>query len=358
MTVSGGTVQASTRALDITTSNVTVSGMTLQGPGYGSYKNDYAIGIRGSSATAYLSNVTLSGNTISGWDGDGIFASFVHGFTFSNNAISNIWYAGIDGASLQNGQITGNQIQNVVGTPNAYGIILSRSYGGLAQYPRSSDVLVSGNTIQDIPNWEGLDTHGGQRIQFVNNVIRDVRNPIMVGDCPDASGGLPMFAPLDVTVSGNTIESGVTDGSQDVGIYFFGANAGSGVLGSSTELATGGVISGNTITGYGSQSNGDSAAIFVHDTSGLQITSNTIIEASPTAISIYYNNYNFTVSGNTIRDPWSNALSYAYGIYVHVDYNTGTISANTFQRGTKSATSVLTAKVVVINYPHNSVTVQ
>jgi hypothetical protein len=41
-----------------------------------------------------------------------------------------------------------------------------------------------------------------------------------------------------------------------------------------------------------------------------------------------------------------------------VDYNTGTISENTFDRGTKMATYVLTNNVVVKDYPHNQVTVR
>jgi hypothetical protein len=356
MTVQGGSVTASASALLVAASNVTISGMTLRGPG-GAGSSNYAIQVSGPTDGAYLSNITLTGNTISDWDGDGVLARFVDGFTFSGNVISNISYAGIEGYSVRNGRITGNTIRNVTGTGNAYGIALTRGYGGgLAQNPRSSDVEVSGNTIEDVPNWEGLDTHAGQRIRFVNNTIRRCRNPIMVGASRDASGGPGIFAPLDVTVSGNVITDGDVSG-RDVGIYFLGANAGSGVPGSWNELATG-VISGNTITGYGEQSNGDSAAIQIRDTSGLQVSGNTITEASPTAIEPYLNNVGFSISGNIITDPWSDSLSYAYGIYVHGDYNTGAISGNTFRRGTRSARSVLTEDIVVASFPHNTVSLR
>jgi hypothetical protein len=354
MTLKGGTLTASASGLLIMASHVTVSGMTLRGPGYDAQRSHFGISVQGGSATSYFSNITLSGNSISGWDGDGIDAAFVDGFTFSNNVISNIWYAGIGGVSVKNGQISGNHVFNIVGGPNAYGIYLSRMYGGgLAVNPRSSDVVVSGNTIEDVPNWHGLDTHAGQRIQFLNNIVRRCQTAIFVTGDPDSSSGADMFASLDVTVSANTLESGVTDGSRHTGIWFSGAGSG---LGSSTELATG-VISGNTITGYGDQTIDHDGGIQVRDTSGLQITNNQVNDGSPSGIALYYDNYTFAVSGNTITDPWSNAVDRAIGIYVASDYNTGTISSNTFVRGTKSALHVLTQNVHVDALAHVSVTV-
>ena len=159
--------------------------------------------MQGASATSNVSQITLSDDTISGFDGKGIDANFVDGFTFSFNAISNIWNAGISGTSVKNGHISGNHVFNVVGTPNSYGIILSRAYGSLAVYPRSSDIEVSGNTIEDVRNWDGINTHAGQRLKILNNVVRRSRNAIFVAGMANASGGADVLAPLDVTVSGN-----------------------------------------------------------------------------------------------------------------------------------------------------------
>ena len=353
MTIKGGTLVASASGLLITASNVTVSGMRLLGPGYDAQRYHFGISVRGASAASYVSNITLSGNTISGWDGNGIDASFVDGFTISNNVVSDIWYAGIGGTSVKSGQISGNQISNIVGT-TAYGIYLSRMYGGLAVYPRSSDVQVSGNTIEDVPNWDGLNTHAGQRIQFINNTIRRCRNGIFVSGAYDTSGGTETFAPLDVTVNGNTLESGVTNGSRYTGIWFSGADNG---LGTYTELATGS-ISGNTVTGYGDQSVREDGAIRVRSTSGLQVTNNQVMNGSTHGIVFYYNNFNFSASGNTITDPWTNTTNPAFGIDVNSDYNTGVITSNAFVRGTKSATRVLTQNVYVEPLPHVNVTVR
>jgi hypothetical protein len=359
ITVRNGTIRASVSALLITSSEVTIEDMTIRGPGYDAERRHYAIEVRGSSAGSYVRDITISGNTITDWDGDGIFAQFVESFRFVDNAISNIWYAGIECFSVRNGRIAGNRVMNVIGQVNAYGITLSRGYGGgLDGHPRSSDVQVHNNTIEDIPTWEGLDTHGGERIEFADNVIRRVLFPIVVRGAADESGGRALFAPLDIAVVGNLIDSEVDDGSMaGQAINFIGANAGRGVPGSSTELATG-VIEGNSIRGYGLQSSGEHSAIKVSDTLGLQITGNTIVEPSPTGIQIYLNNYDFTVAGNTIRDAWSADLDRAYGIFVQSDYNTGVITGNRFIRGTKSAPSVLTRHVVVADKPHNDVVVR
>jgi hypothetical protein len=354
MTIKGGTVTGSASGLLITASNVTVSGMTLLGPGYGAQNYHFGISVRGASATSYVSNITLSGNSVTGWDGDGIDASFVNGFTFSNNVISNIWYAGIGGGSVENGQISGNQVSNIIGTPNAYGIYLSREYGTLATYPRSSNVVVSGNTIKNVPYWEGLNTHAGQGIQFLGNTVLGCRNAIFVAGAYNASDGTETYAPLDVTVSGNTLNSGVTDGSMETGIWFSGAGTG---LGATVEAGTG-VISDNTIIGYGDPTNVEDGGIRVRDTSGLQVTGNIVTDASPNGIVFDYDNANFVASGNTITDPWSNTISRTYGITSHSYYNTGAISSNTFVRGTKSAHYVLSQNIYVQAGTGVSVTVQ
>ncbi len=355
ITIRGGSVSAPAGGLLITSSHVSISRMALRGPGATSDERHYGIEVRGPSASSYLTDITLSDNTLTAWDGEAIHADLIEDFAFSDNDISDVYYAGIGCYSVRSGRISGNSIRDVSGSGNAYGIYLSRRTGGLPIAPRSSDIVVEGNTVEDIPHWEGLDTHGGQRITFNGNTIRRVRNAIMVGASVDVSGGPAVYAPLDVTVTNNTIASDVSDGSMDAAIYFQGAGNETG--GVSTELATGGVIDGNRISGYGNQSNGDSAAILARDTNGLRITNNVIVDASPSAISPYVNNYGFVISGNVIRAPWSDVLPYAYGIYVHVDYNTGTISDNTFDPDEKHATSVLTRTVQVNAGPHNEVVV-
>ncbi len=76
------------------------------------------------------------------------------------------------------GTISSNTVQRIgvqlANGDNAYGIAVS-AYGG---EPRSSDVTVTGNTVEDVPTWHGLDTHGGLRIAFTNNTVRRASRPV------------------------------------------------------------------------------------------------------------------------------------------------------------------------------------
>src|SRR5690606_30430813 len=77
---------------------------------------------------------------------------------------------------LAEGSITNCRIQSITndGYPNnnAYGIELSRrETSNLSSEPRTSDILVSGNVVTDVPTWEGIDTHAGQRIRIIGNTV-------------------------------------------------------------------------------------------------------------------------------------------------------------------------------------------
>lgn len=351
MTITGGSIDASTTALIVSASNVTVSGMTILGRGGSANSGDSGIEVRGSSATSYLSGVVLSRNRISGWDGDGIAADFVDGFTFADNDIGHVYYSAIMAGSVKNGRISGNHVHDI---PGNYGIAVTRGYGGgLSGNPRSSDIIVSANVFEDLPRAEAVITHGGQRLLIEKNVFRRCGGIAITSDAArEYAGGPELIAPLDVTILDNTIDSGLTDGSAGPAIFFAGAS--DYVMGRSTELATG-IIAGNSISGYGNQSNPDSAAIRARDTSGLRVSHNRIDEASPAAVDMAFNNYDFAISDNTISAPWSETGPRAVGVYVAGDFNTGTIVGNTFDRGSKTAGYVLTDTILVSDNPHNVV---
>ena len=84
---------------------------------------------------------------------------------------------------------------------NAYGITLTRRSGDIATEPVSSDITVAGNTIEDVPTWHALDTHGGIDLSFVDNTIRRSSRAIFITS--DSSGNRPS----DILVSGNLLET-------------------------------------------------------------------------------------------------------------------------------------------------------
>jgi hypothetical protein len=336
-----------TVGLSISASNVQIDGLVLTGPG-SSAMNDpsRAIQISGTfnsgSPPTYISDVSVTNTVISQWNAYGIYAAYVDRLTVSHNTFRNIVYSGISVISGTNGKIAYNTIDTINGnsTPggNAYGIALSRLQldgGELVSQPRTSNFSVYGNVVRNVPTWEGIDTHCGQQIAITGNTVQNTYYGIAAGPCQNALS-VQAYAPLQVTISGNNVDSGVTDGSRENGIHLIGV--------SSSARATGAIV-GNSIKGSGSQTNGISGGIVIEDTAGVPVVGNTIVNAAPTGITVYTDNVGFTVSGNSIVDPWTNSggVGEAVGVRLASNSNTGTITGNSFSTNGLSATYLLTS---------------
>lgn len=78
--------------------------------------------------------------------------------------------------------VCNNEIRNINiyhRQQNSYGITATFHYGD----PKSTDVVISNNFVSNNPYWEALDTHGGERIVFSNNIITNCwRGIAAVGD--------------------------------------------------------------------------------------------------------------------------------------------------------------------------------
>ncbi len=337
----------------VVSSDVRISGLVLVGTQFELQRSaEFAIQVLGSSLGPPLSGLRIDQNEIRRWGFDAIHLRHMTDFQVTGNNIRDIHYAGITVLSGVRGVISENIIRNMVATPNAYGILLARVEGrDLVTDPRSADIVVANNVVEDVPHWEAYDTHGGERITFVGNTARRTKFGIHVG-CSDDDAQEPRFAPLNVTVVGNVVESGVTNGSALPGISFTGAP---GPLGAPRERATGAII-GNVIKGHGNAATNVSAAIYVHSTQGLVVSGNTIIEPSPIGINLYNDNQGATVTGNTIVDPWSHDPDMpAVAIAVRSDFNSAQIGGNAFSRAGRAALRVCDEGLRIFNSPGNSV---
>ncbi len=167
MTVVGGTlsVPSGKTGVTIKAANVTINGLTLAG-----------------SNTAYAA----------------IWATSASNLTVTKVHINGFVYAGVMTISVVGGSITNSSITNIginyVSSMNAYGIALSDG-GGVP----SSGITVSGNTIDNVPTWHGIDTHGGRHLTIVNNDIHRTNRAIFITD--SANGGAQ-----DITISGNSMD--------------------------------------------------------------------------------------------------------------------------------------------------------
>lgn len=303
------------RDLDVTGRHATATAAT----------DEYGIAAIGVSAADPVRNLHIQNVNTSLFGMYGIYLKHVDGFLVRDCGASDLGYAGIFGASALNGRVVDNDIDNVLAgfSGNGYGIAFTREESdSLVTDPRSTNIAITGNYVNGVP-WEGIDTHGGQNITITGNDVYGCTVGIAVVGSDNAAN-VTTWAPLDVKVHGNTIDSLVTDGSRGFGISFVGA---AGTVGASTAHATGSIV-GNVIRGHGDQSSAIGGAIRARDTSGLVITGNTFVEPSPHGVVLDNDNYGVAVSGNTTVDQWSNAVTTPSVILIPSGYVTGAVTGN------------------------------
>jgi parallel beta-helix repeat protein len=191
--------------ITVTKDGVTIDGVTITGSGSGS--GIKAVG----TASNPISDLTIRNCTIKGFT-IGIDVQYVENLVIEDCTIDNSVYAGIMVISGIGGRISDNTIRKVgYYTPlntgyenNAYGIALTRiATTNFTANPRTSDFVVDGNTIEDVPYWHCLDTHAGERITFSNNITRRCPRPIFV-----TTDGI-VTMPKNITVTGNRLEQGI-----------------------------------------------------------------------------------------------------------------------------------------------------
>lgn len=336
----GGSITQTTdtAGIDITSDNVIVENPVVTGVGGGTAGTSAAIRAVGTAVTP-RTGIRVRGGVVDGWRKYGVYLEQVTDFEVSQVAVKNIAYGGIVVLSGIGGSVVRNKISNVIqpsGFVNSYGIALTRnSAQNITDAPRTSGVAVDGNTIDGVVNWEGIDTHGGQDLRIVNNRILNTNVGIGLVPCPD-TGGTDTYAPIGIHVSGNYIDSTMTDGSRSQGIQLVGAGA---TPGSPVEPASA-IITGNTILNHGVDSLAGGGAIVAYFTRGAVIVGNRMVVPAVCGIQLYHSNDGITVAGNTVTDVWTTATATAAAVYVRSTFNTVTVSMNTLSAGSKSATFV------------------
>lgn len=347
VTLCNGTIRCTGAArviLNVTGDNVTIRAVTVIGANATTTAADLEHGIyaSGASAAAPLNNIRIESCSISLVGMYGIQLRFVHGFRVTGNDLTNIGYTGIGTLSASDGRIEANRITNVLAAAlfsfDGYGIALSRAnetIDSLITSPRSSDIVVRGNRVQGVP-WEGIDTHAGQHITIDANIVLGCRTGIAVVGGTGANG--PTYGARQITVTGNAVDSQVTDGSAQPGITFTGAQ-GLTSAAPAVEYSTGTIV-GNTIRGHGDQSDNTEGALYLRNTKGVTVQGNQIEEPSVFGIMLYYDNRAVAVIGNTITDAWSNTSPVAGAVSARADNNVGTLIGNSLARGAKAATNV------------------
>lgn len=319
-------VTASKKGFIATVANVKFYDLWLDGVGHAAYDSDeLAIYAYGASAAAPLTKIVVEKCHFTNWGHAAIYLQFVNDFSVYNNSLDGIHYEGIAGISVIGGDVSKNYINDIPGSAdtswNAYGIILTRApEDSLVTYPRSKDITVTWNRIYNVPIWHGINTHAGDTIIIDHNIVYGCNTAIIATGCPKTDG-TQRYAPLNVKITNNDCNSGVTDGSMGPGIQINGAMDSGAVV----EYAARCSIGNNTITGHGLQSNADDGGIYFYATIGLVVNDNPIRHCSPSGIAPYSDNLNMVITGGSIIDVFTNTagVGMAVGVNVRETNNTG-----------------------------------
>lgn len=345
------TTSTTAEVFKVTGSNVTFTGhLRIIGPSThtSSQSTGKGIYVLGTSAASPATGITIEDCYVSGFNLYGILLEWVDGFLVRGSTVTEIANAGISMLSCLNGRVLGSKVDQIGNTTSTYGIACSRrETDSLTTEPRTTNVVVAENRISNVVFWEALDTHGGERISFIGNIITNCHIGVNVGGVDNGSN-VPTWAPIDCVVAYNQMDSGVSDGTTGSGISFTGI---------SLAVAATGAITGNVIRRYGLDAAAvGGGAITVYYSAGVPVCHNVIVEASLASIAFYHDNTGFLCSSNVAIDVWSELFAAPNMVEVASTNNTGTIVNNTLIAGTKSATHLNVGGSRVDNTTGNVVT--
>jgi hypothetical protein len=188
LTLRGATIQssASGAAIRVTADNVTLDRLRITGP----QATRFRYGQNGIHAAGSRSNritgLVVKNSTIRRFGYGGIYVRHASGARVVGNRVEDAVYSGIMFSSVASGRIEANVVRRVgvygssANSNNAYGItVTTASDGG-----RPSDIAVIRNTVERVPGWHALDTHGGIRIRWEGNTVRSSRRALFLTSGP------------------------------------------------------------------------------------------------------------------------------------------------------------------------------
>ncbi|PEF43405.1 hypothetical protein CON22_25990 [Bacillus cereus] len=176
----------------------------------------------------YLEDIIIEDTVIQNITGDGITLDLIRGLTIKGSIavkdekcpmqVKNTGNNGIMGYSIENATIK-NVLTKKIGDVNDggknYNIALTMQkmneppndgYELQTKYPVSKNVSVTNSVFIDNSNWEGLDTHSGQNMEFTENVFVGIARPIVIGG--QEYNRKYYYPPKGITIKNNRINQG------------------------------------------------------------------------------------------------------------------------------------------------------
>ena len=219
VTIEGGEFLPRTtgRGLNITASDVTIRGSKFTSSSAANPDASHQIIAAVGTSSAPLRRVTVDKVIIDKSRHQGVRLEWCEDVKVTGCTITDFQYGAVMLISVTRGEVSGCIIRNGLqegGLVNAYGIAATDLVNTVAG--RSKDILITRNVVDNIPRWEGIDTHGGERITITDNIITRCRD----GIAAVAGNSSRATAPKDLVISGNTIDSlGITSPRSAIRLY-------------------------------------------------------------------------------------------------------------------------------------------
>lgn len=324
--------------LNVIGSNVLIENVEIEGAGNTSHASagnlikcsgtDNGAG----NAPTYIKNVTIKNCKLHKAGNAGVLASYVDNLNVENCEIKDVGYVGVGATSCKNSKTNGNDIGNIlpgatVGQGvNAYAVYWSQvNSSDTVRHPVSQNCESNDNTISNIP-WEGLDTHGGVDIRFLNNTIRNTPVGIAIIKSDNELGQT-----LDGVNKATILNNRIYDCSSGVALSAV----------SDTKFHTDIHISGNTIESCGGSSSG---GIVIGHVRNIIVSANAINKCKGSAILLRGHVYGISATGNSFKDIYNESTdssAFADGILIRNDYVEGVFFGNMlFTSGEITATKL------------------
>ncbi len=185
---------------------------------------------------APLSNIRVHGCTLTRSLGDNVWLDWCTDSTVHHNHITRALYSGVMVVSGDRIDISHNHISDLGLSPgviNVYGIAATDVTNQLAD--RSRNITITANHVT-LVDWEGIDTHGGERVTVVGNIVSGCPRGIAFVTGNDTRQAVPSRC----LATGNTVDSAGARRPAREGISLAGRSG----------LGATGLISGNQVVGY------------------------------------------------------------------------------------------------------------
>lgn len=216
--------------LEVTSSNVSILGVEVIGAGSGSYNtNGRLIVVQGvdngaALAPTRITDVSILGCRLHAAGRSAVRAQYVQRMSVVGCSLYDLAFAGVENLSCKDVKILGNEIRDITpGTGgNMYGVYCSQTNSAdVVRNPVSEGFKVLHNSFENI-DWEGLDCHGGNDLDFSHNTFRNCgdSNAAIAIIHADDEVSTPIVPATNVRVVGNAIS-----GSQNYGIAASSASA-------------------------------------------------------------------------------------------------------------------------------------